>query len=81
VIPEVDIPGHSSKICEAYPDVCAHWVDDSGGNQISLVDPTNEEAWVFLTTLYKELVDIFPDPEFHIGGDEVWTVPWEDSPK
>jgi len=80
VIPEIDLPGHSSKLCLAYPDFCALWVDSNNHTSRQLFDPTNEEAWQFAATMYGELATVFDSDEYHLGGDEVWTVPWEQSP-
>ena len=35
------------------------------------IDPTNENNWVFLQGLFKELSVVFPDQYIHLGGDEV----------
>lgn len=80
IIPEFDFPGHSSKLCQAYPEYCAHWIDDDGHEEFQLIDPTNEQAWIFLERLHTEIASIFISDEVHIGGDEVWTVPWEQDP-
>ena len=81
VVPEIDVPGHTTCWLVAYP----HWgsepVDSSsvhafGAHQASL-DPSNEEAVQGVIGVLEEVIDVFPDTYVHIGGDEVrhdwWT--------
>ena len=35
------------------------------------MDPTRESTYVFLDRFFREMASLFPDPYFHIGGDEV----------
>ena len=44
------------------------------------LDPTNENTYTFLTSLYKELSTIFPDKFVHVGGDEVNPACWNSNP-
>jgi hexosaminidase len=32
----------------------------------------NEKTFVFLETVLKEVLELFPSEYIHIGGDEVW---------
>ena len=43
------------------------------------IDPTREETYRFLDTLVGEMAALFPDPYFHIGGDEVDDTQWKNS--
>jgi hexosaminidase len=45
------------------------------------MDPTREEVYTFLDELFDEMVALFPDAYFHIGGDEVSGVHWDQNPR
>ncbi|NJM94907.1 MAG: family 20 glycosylhydrolase [Cytophagales bacterium] len=40
----------------------------------------NEEVYTFLQDVFDEVMDIFPSPYIHLGGDEAKKTPWERSP-
>ncbi|NTS76189.1 family 20 glycosylhydrolase [Catenovulum sp. SM1970] len=80
VIPEVDVPGHASSIAVAYPELIAlvkdypmqrHW-----GVHEPTLNPIDEKVFQFIDAIVGELASIFPDPYFHIGGDEVKPTQW-----
>ncbi|HEU5081119.1 MAG TPA: family 20 glycosylhydrolase [Opitutaceae bacterium] len=75
VVPEFDVPGHTSAILTAYPELGSqpgpyHLIDKWGIFSPAL-DPTNEQVYVFLEKLFREISLLFPDDYFHIGGDEL----------
>lgn len=43
------------------------------------IDPTKESTYTFLDGFFKEMSELFPDPYFHIGGDEVEGSQWAQS--
>src|SRR5204863_4821515 len=43
------------------------------------MDPTREETYTFLDVFIGEMASIFPDPYFHMGGDEVEDKQWKES--
>ena len=43
------------------------------------MDPTKESTYTFLDSFFKEMTKLFPDPYFHIGGDEVEGSKWTES--
>ena len=74
VVPEYDIPGHQARNmgsidelvwCGARPPNAA-----TGGYQWELYDDPANKTRRVLTKLFGELVSLFPDKYFHIGGDE-----------
>lgn len=68
VIPEFDMPGHATAACRAYPEL-------SGGGegrwQHFTFHPCKEETYQFISNVLDEIVQLFPSPYIHIGGDEV----------
>jgi len=43
------------------------------------LDPSREETYAFLDAFFEEMTALFPDPYFHIGGDEVVARQWNAS--
>ncbi|MBT1064591.1 family 20 glycosylhydrolase [Bowmanella sp. Y26] len=79
VIPEIDIPGHSTAIVAAYPELSCHGqpVDVTGQFGIfeQVLCPT-EQSFNFLRQVYQEVAELFPATRIHIGGDEVFKKQW-----
>ena len=84
VVPEFDVPGHTRSWLAAYPSLSSEpgpfLAGRSPGIFREVIDPSKEEVYVFLKELFTELAPLFPDPYFHIGGDEVDGRQWNDSP-
>jgi hexosaminidase len=82
VIPEVDIPGHSTAFVAAYPEYSCHKktvkVEESFGIFEEVLCPT-EETFTMLAKVYQEVADLFPSKYIHIGGDEVIKKQWLES--
>ena len=81
VIPEIDLPGHMMAALVAYPELgctggpyempCRWGVFDDvlcGGNEATLQ---------FAKDVLSEIMDIFPSPYIHIGGDECPKKHWK----
>lgn len=71
VLPEFDVPGHTSSWGVAYPSILTTCY--SSGEKIGLgpMDPTNNMTYKVISDLFGELQDRFPDQYIHVGGDEV----------
>ncbi len=80
VIPEFDMPGHSTAWFAGYPELAStpgpFVPTDRGG---SVMDPSKESTYSFLDGFIGEMTQLFPDPYFHIGGDEVNPRIWNQS--
>ncbi|MFK7757025.1 MAG: beta-N-acetylhexosaminidase, partial [Flavobacteriales bacterium] len=82
VVPEIEMPGHSSAALAAYPELGCN------GEQISVPNdwgvfkdiycPT-EYTFNFLETVLGEVMELFPSNYVHIGGDEAPKTRWEKS--
>lgn len=84
VIPEIELPGHSSAALAAYSEFgCKqdyqYKVQTTWGIFKEVYCPT-EQTFKFLEEVISEVVDLFPDsPYIHIGGDEVLKDHWKES--
>ncbi len=68
IIPEIDIPGHSSPFVEKYPEIFA--IEAIKENPW-IVHMGKEDVYQALDTIIGEVCGIFQStPYFHIGGDE-----------
>ena len=85
VVPEFDMPGHVTSWVVAYPELA------SGPEPFSIArtygvfdpafDPTRESTYKFIDTFIGEMVKIFPDAYWHIGGDENNGKQWAANPE
>jgi hexosaminidase len=81
VVPEFDLPGHSTSWFVAYPELASapgpYVLDTVFGILDPVMDPSREEVYEFLDLFFGEMSELFPDPYIHIGGDEVNATHWE----
>jgi hexosaminidase len=85
VVPEFDMPGHSSSWFVGYPEIAStpgpFKIEEDWGVMDPAMDPSNEKTYKFLDTFIGEMAKLFPDHYFHIGGDEVNGKAWDVNPK
>ena len=83
VVPEFDIPGHTTSWFVGYPDLASapgpYAIERSWGIFQPTMDPSREETFQFLDTFLGEMAGLFPDRYFHVGGDEVDPTQWMQS--
>ncbi len=81
VVPEFDIPGHSTALLTAYPELGTlpgpYRIERKWGVFDPTLDPTKEEVYTFLDGFIHEMAELFPDQFFHVGGDEVNGEQWK----
>lgn len=84
VVPEIDVPGHTQAAIAAYPalgnlteplPVWPYW-----GINPNILNP-GESTVEFFRHVFDDLVAVFPSPVIGVGGDEVPTEQWADSPR
>jgi hexosaminidase len=84
VIPEFDIPGHATAWLAGYPQLGSapgpYEIERKWGIFQPTIDPSRETTYVFLDAFLAEMAGLFPDPYFHIGGDEIDDTQWKASP-
>lgn len=83
ILPEIDMPGHSSSgwgqisqdllTCQdswwSNDDWALHTATEPNPGQLDIL---NNKTYEVTGTVYKEMTEIFPDSWFHIGGDELF---------
>ncbi len=87
IIPEIEIPGHSSAAIAAYPELgntdapgFTPKVASTWGVFPTVLAP-REESWRFIDTVLAEVCELFPRAPFiHCGGDECPRRQWKESP-
>jgi hexosaminidase len=82
VIPEIELPGHSTAALAAYP----HLACTEGPFEVATVWGVHpdiycpkEETFAFLEDVLTEVMELFPGTYIHIGGDEAPKTRWEES--
>jgi hexosaminidase len=82
VIPEIELPGHSKAALAAYPDLACtdgpFEVATTWGVHEDIFCPS-ERTFAFLEAVLSEVLELFPSPYIHIGGDEVPKRRWKES--
>ncbi|MCA1440068.1 beta-N-acetylhexosaminidase [Ensifer sp. IC4062] len=85
VVPEIDIPGHSTAALVALPELSDgqeapesyHSVQGYPNNALNPAIPLTYE---FLEKVFDEMIELFPSQYIHVGGDEVANGSWLASP-
>ena len=84
VVPEFDIPGHSTSWLVGYPELGSapgpYTIERRPGIFEPALDPTREEVYKFLENFLGEMAALFPDAYLHIGGDENEGKQWDRNP-
>jgi len=82
VIPEIEMPGHSVAALAAYPELAC----TPGPFEVATVWGVHEDIYCprestfeFLEGVLTEVMELFPSPYIHIGGDEAPKTRWEES--
>ena len=83
VVPELDVPGHTTSWLSAHPE----WggVDEAlppskrFAPHAACLDPSREDVYAALALLFDDVARVFPDRCVHIGGDEVNPKWWQES--
>ena len=73
VVPEIEMPGHSREVVAAYPEVGCK--EDSRE-----LCPGKEATFEMLQGILEEVIELFPSPYIHVGGDEAGKRDWKTCP-
>ena len=86
VIPEIEMPGHTSEVFAAFPNLSckgdtlpvnpgSYWPNED------IFCAGNDDVFIFLKNVLEEIIELFPGPYVHIGGDEAHKTNWKKCPK
>jgi hexosaminidase len=85
IVPEFDMPGHTRSFFVGYPELASapgpYRLERMKDDQDPAMNPTLEKTYQFLDKFIGEMAELFPDPYFHIGGDELNGAAWTGNPK
>ncbi|MEN8125829.1 MAG: beta-N-acetylhexosaminidase [Bacteroidota bacterium] len=83
IVPEFEIPGHSSAAIASYPWLGTYAtpieVPVKFGRKKDIYDITNPKVVEFIHDVLNEIFSLFPSEVIHIGGDEVAYDAWRES--
>lgn len=86
VIPEIEMPAHCLEVLAAYPQLSCtggpftvapgkYWPNRD------IFCAGNDSTFTFIEDVLTEIIDLFPSPYIHIGGDEADKTRWQACPK
>ena len=91
IVPEMEMPGHSTEVLAAHPELACDlpeprkfevhpfWEGDT-----ELTQPLcagNDKVYAMYQDILAEVIDLFPSPFIHVGGDEVPKDAWKKCPR
>lgn len=80
MIPEIDMPGHTTALISTYPWLSCRGeqipVETRGGIFKNILCAGNEAVYDFCFRLFDEIIELFPGEYIHIGGDEAPKARW-----
>lgn len=84
ILPEIDIPGHTSAFLAAYPECSCHGkkvkVSTRTGIHQDVLCVSSETTQEMIQNLLLEVCELFETDTIHIGGDEVILTQWASCP-
>mmetsp|Transcript_13712 Transcript_13712/g.43349 ORF Transcript_13712/g.43349 Transcript_13712/m.43349 type:complete len:396 (+) Transcript_13712:162-1349(+) len=82
VMVEIDTPGHVASWGKSHPEVLTECFDKSGAPAgYGPLNPSRNSTYAFLSALFSEVAEAFPDQYMHVGGDEVPFECWASNPE
>jgi len=76
VVVEFDMPGHTQAVAKSHPEFMSYCNDEP----LEPFNVTNPRVDDFVSGLYDEISELFPDGWIHVGGDEV-DLDWKECPQ
>ena len=85
IVPEIEMPGHSSAALAAYPEFSCtggpYSTEPRTGRRDGVYCAGNDGSFEFLQGVLSEVFQLFPGKYIHIGGDEVSKTNWNNCAK
>ncbi|MDR1629129.1 MAG: beta-N-acetylhexosaminidase [Oscillospiraceae bacterium] len=84
VIPEMDMPGHTTAMLASYPALSCSGEElplrTTGGIFPEILCAGKDETFAFIEGVLDEVMEVFPSRYIHIGGDEAPKTNWRKCP-
>jgi hexosaminidase len=84
VVPEIEMPGHSSAAAFAYPWLAGGTAPKNVPNEFGIKENAfnvaDPKVYQFIEDVLNEVITLFPSKVIHIGGDEVKFSAWKNNP-
>ncbi|GHF13770.1 beta-N-acetylhexosaminidase [Kordiimonas sediminis] len=84
IIPEIGLPGHSQAPTAVYPQFGMFDAPRAVSADWGIFKDTynlEDHTFAYLEDVLREVMDLFPSPYVHIGGDEVQKDLWANDPR
>lgn len=84
VVPEIEMPGHAQAAIAAYPELGNTGKQLQVATGFGVIDDVfnvEDSTIQFLQNVLAEVIELFPSPFIHIGGDECPKTQWKASAK
>lgn len=88
VVPEIEMPGHSTEIFAAFPQLSCSGKKtiiypffQGPGITEDILCAGNDSVFTFMENVLSEVIEMFPSEYIHIGGDEAPKTAWQKCPK
>lgn len=85
VVPEIEMPGHSTAALAAYPELSCSGgpftTELNAGVHPGVFCASNPAVDAFIRDVLDEVLELFPGRFIHVGGDEVPKDPWKKCPR
>lgn len=85
IIPEIDLPGHTSAVLAAYPQLGCEGKEYKVANRWGVIRDVlcagNPASLDLFKDIMDEVCDLFPGKYIHLGGDECVKDRWKACPK
>ena len=82
IVPEFDMPGHVQAVVAAYPRYGSLGDTPAVSNEWGVhqyLFNVDEETFGFIEDVLDQIIELFPGPYIHIGGDEAVKTQWQAS--
>jgi hexosaminidase len=84
IVPEIEMPGHAQAAIASYPQLGTGGAPPPVSPDWGVHDylfNADESTLIFLEDVLAEVIELFPGPYIHIGGDEAVKDRWKSSPR
>lgn len=80
IVPEIEVPAHSMAAIRTFPELTCPGNPARIHGKENLYCAGNDAVFTFLEKVLTEVMEIFPSPYIHLGGDEANKELWKKCP-